>query len=212
MNKTRTLVPVAVAALVALAAGVFVAQRPSRSEPARIVVARVPLPAPTAESIAEAPTPAPAAPEVAPESSPVASSPEPAEAAPPPPVVAPAPAIPAGPDFIFSTKDAPLDPLARAALSMVGADPDAEEYWLAAINDPSLPAEERQDLIEDLNEDGLSDPQHPTADDLPLILSRLRLIEDVREEAMDEVNADAFQEAYKDLLNLARLASGGRFP
>jgi hypothetical protein len=100
------------------------------------------------------------------------------------------------------------DPIARAALSFVGADPDAELYWYEAINDPSLPAQERQDLIEDLNEDGLSDPHRPTADDLPLILNRIQLIEQVVWDAMDEVNADAFLEAYKDLVNLAFQAMG----
>jgi len=53
-----------------------------------------------------------------------------------------------------------------------------------------------------LNEDGLSDPDHPGPEDLPLILSRLRLIEEMAPYAMDEVNADAFAEAYKDLLNM----------
>jgi hypothetical protein len=95
------------------------------------------------------------------------------------------------------------DPMARAALSYVGADPEAEWYWYQAINDPSLGPQERQDLIEDLNEDGLSDPHNPTADDLPLILNRIQIIEEVVWDAMDEVNADAFLEAYKDLVNLA---------
>jgi hypothetical protein len=94
------------------------------------------------------------------------------------------------------------DPDAREALSMVGADPVAEQYWMAAINDPSLPANERKDLIEDLNEDGLSDPKHPGPQDLPLILNRIRLIESLAPLAMDSVNADAFGEAYKDLNNL----------
>ena len=85
---------------------------------------------------------------------------------------------------------------------MVGADPVAEQYWMAAINDPSLPANERKDLIEDLNEDGLSDPKHPGPQDLPLILNRIRLIESLAPLAMDSVNADAFGEAYKDLNNL----------
>ena len=103
---------------------------------------------------------------------------------------------------------APLvDPTAREALSLVGADPDAENYWLAAINDPNLPDEERQDLIEDLNQEGLSDPQNPTLDDLPLIVSRLALIEEVGADAMDQTNAEAFEEAYKDLLELAAVAS-----
>jgi hypothetical protein len=94
------------------------------------------------------------------------------------------------------------DPLARAALSFVGADPDAEEYWIQAINNPNLSAHERKDLIEDLNEDGLSDPQNPTLDDLPLIISRLLLIEELASDALDDVNWDAFLEAYKDLANM----------
>jgi hypothetical protein len=100
-----------------------------------------------------------------------------------------------------------LDPDARSALKRVGADPDAERYWIQAINNPFLPPEERQDLIEDLNEDGLSDPKNPGAGDLPLITSRLRLIEELMPKAMDRVNADAFQEAHKDLVKMqARLA------
>jgi hypothetical protein len=95
------------------------------------------------------------------------------------------------------------DPMARAALAYVGADPDAETYWYEAINNPNLSAHERQDLIEDLNEDGLSDPQNPTIEDLPLILNRIELIEAIAGDAMDEVNADAFQEAYQDLVTLA---------
>lgn len=107
-----------------------------------------------------------------------------------------------------SKPDAPKDPVARLALAFVGMDADAEDYWLDAINDPSLPANERQDLIEDLNEDGLSDPKHPSPEDLPLILSRLELIEEVGPYAMDKVNEDAFIEAYKDLTNLAMVAQG----
>ena len=100
------------------------------------------------------------------------------------------------------------DPMARAALAFVGSDPDAAWYWYQAINDPALPPQERQDLIEDLNEDGLADPHHPTAEELPLILNRLQLIEEVIWNAMDEVNTDAFLEAYKDLVNLAFQAMG----
>jgi hypothetical protein len=92
--------------------------------------------------------------------------------------------------------------VARTALAYVGADPEAEEVWAAAINDPSLSAHARQDLIEDLNEDGFPDPKHVTPDDLPLIVSRLALIEELAPDAMDQVNADAFAEAYKDLVNM----------
>jgi hypothetical protein len=99
------------------------------------------------------------------------------------------------------------DPLAREALSFVGFDSQAEAIWAEAINNPDLPPEERKDLIEDLNEDGFPDPKNITLDDLPLILSRLALIEDHAGDAMDEANWDAFMEAYKDLVKMyARLA------
>jgi hypothetical protein len=112
-----------------------------------------------------------------------------------------------------SSGEEPLrDPIARVALSLVGIDTDAEDYWFAAINDLTLPANERQNLIEDLNEEGLSDPEHPTIDDLPLIFSRLELIETIAPDAADDTNAAAFNEAYKDLLNLAELAMGGGEP
>jgi type IV secretory pathway VirB10-like protein len=104
------------------------------------------------------------------------------------------------------------DPLAREALAFVGADPAATEYWYAAINDPDLPNSERQDLIEDLNEDGLSDPKHPTPDDLPLILTRIKLIEAVWPTAPDQVALDACAEVYRDLVNLAGVALGSGEP
>ena len=63
-----------------------------------------------------------------------------------------------------------------------------------------------------LNEDGLSDPKHPGPEDLPLIMNRLVLIEKVAPTAPDQVNAEAFQEAYKDLVNLAGLAAGSGEP
>jgi hypothetical protein len=94
------------------------------------------------------------------------------------------------------------DLMARTALSYVGVDPEAEAYWENAINNPNLSADERKDLIEDLNEDGLSDPKNPGPEDMPLIASRLMLIEELAPYAMDQVNADAFAEAYKDLTGL----------
>lgn len=132
-----------------------------------------------------------------------------------PPSSQPAFDKPAGPAAFFPDA-APVEPttqanpqaaeiqvaLAREALNFVGTDGTADEVWLAAINDPNLPAEARKDLIEDLNEDGFVDPDNVTADDLPLIVSRLRLIEQFAPEAMDEANADAFAEAYKDLANM----------
>ena len=93
-----------------------------------------------------------------------------------------------------------MDPVARDALSLVGADAKAEEYWVKAINNPNLPAKERQDLIEDLNEEGFADRKNLTANDLPLILNRIAIVEKL--EAMDDVNAAAIKEAHKDLIRM----------
>src|SRR5207302_7279165 len=107
------------------------------------------------------------------------------------------------PDKVFQ------DPLSRVALGLVGLDPDAEEYWLGAVFDPSLPKSERQDLIDDLNEEGLPDPKHPTEDDLPLILSRLAIIEEIAPSIPEGLD---WKESYDDLLNLAAVATGGGKP
>jgi len=103
------------------------------------------------------------------------------------------------------------DPDARAALSFVGVDPQAEAYWLEAIFDSSLPDQEREDLIEDLNEEGLSDTKRPGLEDFPLIVNRIAIIEEI------VLHADAFmaphlREAYKDLWNLAAITQGGGKP
>jgi hypothetical protein len=94
------------------------------------------------------------------------------------------------------------DPQARRALSLVGTDAKSEEIWVMAINNPSLNAHERKDLIEDLNEEGFSDPKRLTAADLPLIQNRIKIIEQLAPRAMDQVNAEAFQEAHKDLMEM----------
>jgi hypothetical protein len=103
------------------------------------------------------------------------------------------------------------DPVARAAMIFVGADPDAEAYWLDAIFDSSLPEKEREDLMEDLNEEGLSDHKHPGPEDLPLIINRLALIEQIAPDA-DEFMLPHLWEAYKDLANLAYVTQGEGVP
>ena len=103
------------------------------------------------------------------------------------------------------------DPDARVAMSLVGIDPEAEAYWLGAIFDSSLPENEREDLMEDLNEEGLSDHKRPGPQDLPLIFNRLAIIEEVLPHA-DEFMVMHLGEAYKDLLNLAEITQGGGTP
>jgi hypothetical protein len=45
-------------------------------------------------------------------------------------------------------------------------------------------------------------------DDLPVIKYRIELIEGLSPYAMDKVNADAFDEAHKDLVNMADRLAG----
>jgi len=99
------------------------------------------------------------------------------------------------------------DPAAREALALVGRDEQAEQYWLGAIFNTNLPDSEREDLMEDLNEVGFPDLKKLTLSDLPLIESRLQIIESIRP------NADAFMkkhldEAYKDLTKMHRKIIG----
>ena len=91
---------------------------------------------------------------------------------------------------------------ARAALAWIGRDPAADADYIQLINDPTVSANDRHNLIEDLNEDGFPDPDNPTLDDLPMIQYRIDLIDDQAPFAMDKTNADAFAEARKDLVNM----------
>jgi hypothetical protein len=100
------------------------------------------------------------------------------------------------------TNSAAKEPLARLALSFVGADAQANDFYQKTINDPLLTRSDRKNLIEDLNQDGFADTKNLTAQDLPLIQNRMALIEQLAPQAMDEVNAAAFKEAYKDLVNM----------
>jgi hypothetical protein len=117
---------------------------------------------------------------------------------PAPPTPAPAPADTAKPKQP-KKKEKTLD---RYALAYVGADSTAESIWLDAINDPDVSAHDRSDLIEDLNESGFEDPAHVQPHELPIVLNRLALIENLAPGAMDDTNAAAFAEAYKDLVNM----------
>lgn len=111
------------------------------------------------------------------------------------------------------TNSATKEPLARLALSFVGADAQANAFYEQTINDPILTRSHRKNLIEDLNQDGFPDAKNLTELDLPLIQNRIALVERLAPVAMDEVNAAAFKEAYKDLLNmrdrLTRLSNPG---
>jgi hypothetical protein len=105
------------------------------------------------------------------------------------------------------TDPAKKEPFARLALNFVGADAQANEFYQRAINDMTLTASHRKNLIEDLNQDGFPDTRNLTARDLPLIQNRLDLIEQLLPQATDRDNIAAFYEARKDLVNMRAKAT-----
>ncbi len=100
------------------------------------------------------------------------------------------------------TDPAKKEPLARLALTYAGADAQANDLYLKAINDLKLPKDQRRNLIEDLNQDGLPRNRKLETSDLPLIENRIALIEENAAKASDPINLAAFKEAHKDLLEM----------
>jgi hypothetical protein len=95
--------------------------------------------------------------------------------------------------------------LGRVALAYVGANEQAIQLYHSAINDPSLSPDQRRNLIEDLNQDGLSNRRNPTADDLKIIANRYELTQAYLQQPYvqnDPVATAAFQEALKDLTQM----------
>lgn len=91
----------------------------------------------------------------------------------------------------------------RYALSFVGADPMADAVWATLIYDTSLSDTVREDLMEDLNENGFSggNGDVATVDDLPLIETRILLLE-AHMDGADEFMLEHLGEAHKDLINM----------
>jgi len=127
--------------------------------------------------------------------------------APPMKSTAPKPSLQTQSSVAPTAKEPLHDPDARDALALVGFDPAAEQYWLDAIYDSSLPDNEREDLMEDLNEQGFTDPKNLTPDDLPLIESRLEIIDAILPNTDDFMRAHLL-EAQKDLINMFGQAAG----
>ncbi|MCU0785142.1 MAG: hypothetical protein MUF81_14055 [Verrucomicrobia bacterium] len=99
--------------------------------------------------------------------------------------------------------------IGRLALSFVGANDKALELYHQATLDPQLKPDQRRELVEDLNQDGLSNKRNPTPEDLKLIAGRYALTQSYLQQ--DYVKNDktlnaAFLEADKDLRNLLQRA------
>ena len=123
------------------------------------------------------------------------------------PAVEPVSVVQAAPEPVIKKLEPTACQIAREALNTVGADPVAEKVWLETINNLDNPPNERKDLIEDLNTTGFKNHRNPTPEDVPLIQSRLALIEKHSTSAADPVNAAAFQEAKKDLTKMLKKAT-----
>ena len=93
------------------------------------------------------------------------------------------------------------EPLARLALSFAGDNPQADALWKTAIHDQTIPEDARRELVEDLNQDGLTE-KNPTESDYRKMRARLELIEKNRPNAESKKMLDAFDEAKKDLLDM----------
>ena len=187
MSPKRRISKRKVAGLVLLFAGVMAAILWNR-QPSKPIVAPPQQPEQAAAPLAETP---PARVEQPPPIEPVKE-----------PAVQPSPKPKVQSQAQAPTAKEPLhDPDARDALALVGLDPNAEQYWLEAIYDTSLPDNEREDLMEDLNETGFADPKNLTSDDLPLILSRLEIIDAILPNT-DDFMAQHLLEAQKDLMNM----------
>lgn len=108
------------------------------------------------------------------------------------------------------TEPAAKEGLARLALAYVGGNDQAVQLWHRAILDPSLLPDQKRNLVEDLNEDGLQNKKVPTPEDLQLIARRYALTQAYLQQEYvlkDKVLNAAFHEADKDLRNLLQRGS-----
>jgi hypothetical protein len=99
--------------------------------------------------------------------------------------------------------------LGRLALNYVGANDQALELYHQAALDPQLKPDQRRNLVEDLNQDGLSNRRNPTPEDLKIIAKRYELTQSYLQQDYvknDKLLNEAFLEANKDLANLLQRA------
>jgi hypothetical protein len=99
--------------------------------------------------------------------------------------------------------------LARVALAYVGSNDEALDLYRTATRDPALNPDQRRNLVEDLNQDGLGSARNPTPEDLEIIARRYALTQAYLQQ--DDVRRDpvldaAFREAAKDLANMLQRA------
>ena len=108
------------------------------------------------------------------------------------------------------TEPGSREPLARLALAYVGANQQAAELFHTAVFDQTLLPDQKRELVEDLNQDGLSNKKEPSPEELKIIANRYALTQAyLQEESVqnDKVLNAAFREADKDLRNMLQRAA-----
>ncbi len=114
------------------------------------------------------------------------------------------------------TEPGSKEPLARLALTYVGANEQAAELFHTAVLDQTLTPDQKRNLVEDLNQDGLSNTRNPTPEELKIIANRYKLTQAYLQQDYvlnDKLLNAAFREADKDLRNmLQRAAAAGAAP
>jgi hypothetical protein len=107
------------------------------------------------------------------------------------------------------------EPLARVALTYVGADPQAIALFHTALLDPSLLPDQKRNLVEDLNQDGISNRKAPTPEDLQIMTKRYELTQAYLQQEYVQNDATlnaAFREADKDLRKMLERAAASPTP
>ncbi len=107
------------------------------------------------------------------------------------------------------------EPLARVALAYVGTSEQALDLFHTALVDPTMLPDQTRNLVEDLNDDGLSNRSAPTPEDLKIIANRYALTQAYLQEDYvrnDKILNAAFLEADKDLRAMLDKAAAGTGP
>ncbi|HOX58412.1 MAG TPA: hypothetical protein P5205_15220 [Candidatus Paceibacterota bacterium] len=102
------------------------------------------------------------------------------------------------------------EPLARLALTYVGVNDQAAGLFHTAVFDQTLTPDQKRNLIEDLNQDGLSNTRSPTPEELQIITKRYELTQAYLQQDYvlnDKLLNAAFREADKDLRNMLQRAA-----
>lgn len=100
--------------------------------------------------------------------------------------------------------------LGRLALNYVGANDSAVTLFHQVALDPQLKPDQRRNLIEDLNQDGLKNERNPTPEDLKIIAKRYELTQSYLQQQYvvnDRLLNAAFQEANRDLARMLQRAN-----